>query len=71
MSKQSESKEKQFYTPKLVPSVCSNCFYFRSNTVTMKGVFGDTYKRAKNLRCDLGGFAVRRMGSCSEWKGIA
>jgi hypothetical protein len=78
MSKQSEAKERQQYTPKLIPGVCGNCAQMTCKkrlpawmerdkkswdgkpfTVEEHGV-------VKDMRCGIGGFAVKKTGSCSE-----
>lgn len=83
MSKQSEAKERQQYTPKFIAGTCGNCFHFaceialpawmaRQNYVAM----GEgkvlpwnikEYGQEGNRRCTLGGFAVKKAGSCTEW----
>lgn len=68
MSKQSEAKERQQYVPKYEPAVCMNCVHYSSNVVDR---FGGTYKEENNKRCGLGGFAVKKMGTCIEWSGKA
>lgn len=69
MSKQSEAKERQEYTPKFIPSVCSNCAHFRSEFE--QHTYGSaTWTKEVNLRCGIGGFAVKKGGSCAEWAGI-
>ncbi|HEX7687314.1 MAG TPA: hypothetical protein VF453_06395 [Burkholderiaceae bacterium] len=73
MSKQSEAKERQCYTPKLIPSVCGNCAHKRSTITEHPAEFSwsKPYTTEKDLRCAIGGFAVRKMGSCSEWAGTS
>jgi hypothetical protein len=60
MSRQSEAKAKQGYVPK--PQTCSNCLHFHSEIVDRK-YLGEE----KNLRCGIGGFAVKKMATCNEW----
>lgn len=69
MSKQSEAKDRQQYTPKLIPNVCGNCAHYKSSTTTRQGIFGGTYTDEANKHCGIGGFAVKKMGSCAEWCG--
>lgn len=69
MSKQSEAKERQQYVPKYEPAVCMNCAHYSSDVVERNAVFGGTYKDESNKRCGLGGFAVKKMGTCIEWTG--
>lgn len=70
MSKQSKAKEIQGYVPKPVPNVCMNCSYFRSEVSIRTGYFGGEYTDEKNMRCGLGGFAVKKKGTCNEWRKI-
>ena len=30
--------------------------------------YGDENRQPQNLRCGIGGFAVKKQGSCGEWK---
>lgn len=76
MSKQSEAKERQQYVAKCAPQTCGNCAHLLFEMdfpVWMKkqrGVWCDRFKLEKtNLRCGIGGFAVKKMGTCSEWAG--
>lgn len=78
MSKQSEAKEKQGYNPKPVPHVCGTCGNFESDMDWPKWVkdepekykdfMTESSKKETNTRCLLGGFAVKKMGTCREWK---
>lgn len=70
MSKQTQAKEAQGYVPKAVPQVCCNCAHFVSDKVEREGCFGGVYVDEKNLRCGIGGFAVKKMGTCNEWAGV-
>lgn len=63
MSKQSEAKERQEYVDR--PCACSNCMHYRSKIENL-GMW-ITYET--ELRCGLGGFKVKKMGSCKEWSG--
>jgi len=68
MSKQSEAKKLQGYTPKAVLPVCANCASFKFDlTAELVGVFGDKYQREVNLRCAAGEFAVKKMGTCANF----
>ena len=69
MSKQSEAKERQEYVDKLIPCVCSNCMHYRSRFENVPTLTGETYRSETDLRCGLGGFKVKKMGSCKEWSG--
>jgi len=64
MSKQSDSKEKQGYNPKAAQRTCSTCTYYQSD------IRPDEYNMERNIRCGLGGFAVKKMGLCNEWEAI-
>lgn len=67
MSKQSDAKTSQGYVPKAVPRTCCNCAHFKMDTVT-KECFGKQWKQDTNLRCEIGGFAVKKMGTCCIWE---
>lgn len=70
MSKQSEAKSRQKYVDKLIPCTCSNCAHFRFEKKTAPGQCGyPDYVSYINFRCGIGGFAVKKMSSCSEWAG--
>jgi hypothetical protein len=64
--------ERQQYTPKLIPGTCSNCANMAFDMLlpawmaAQPGVWEDKYKEAKNLRCRIGGFPVKKLGSCAE-----
>lgn len=68
MSRQSEAKEKQGYMPKAIPQICSNCKHYKSETAEKSGFYGPWIKET-NIRCGIGGFAVKKQGTCKEWKG--
>lgn len=65
MSKQSEAKEKQCYVPKVILMTCSNCTHYQSKITEREGVFGGTYHDESDKRCGIGGFAVKKLGSCN------
>lgn len=75
MSAQSKAKESQGYVPKAVPSVCSNCRYFQADYVDVNEKFhkGDAtslirpFFEHRNMRCGIGGFAIKKMGVCNSW----
>lgn len=79
MSKQSEAKEKQQYCAKPVTKTCANCnhleqnfFHYDEKYVRVEGKNPDTEKYARptysdNLRCKIGGFAVKKMATCNEF----
>ncbi len=73
MSKQYKAAiEAQQYTPKLIAGVCGNCTHMKCDMELpawmqrQPGVWEDKYKVAKNLRCGIGGFPVKKSGSCCE-----
>lgn len=70
MSKQSEAKERQGYTPKPIPHVCGTCGNITSDLVEMTGYMGkpNGFVVEKNIRCGIGGFAVKKMATCDEWR---
>lgn len=76
MSKQSEAKERQGYNPKPLARCCGTCVNILSDMdwpEWMKDGKHDSYltenhKIEKNVRCGLGGFAVKKTATCSEWK---
>jgi hypothetical protein len=79
MSKQSEAKAAQGYDPKPEPSTCGNCGHFqcdmtlptwmaRENEVlSVSNKWGPEHKRETNLRCGLGGFAVKKSATCKKF----
>ena len=68
MSKKSEAKERQGYVPKFIPNVCGNCLHFRSEIVKTRGTYG-LWTKETNMRCEIGGFKVKKQGTCQEWAG--
>lgn len=68
MSKQSEAKKIQNYNPKPTPAECSNCREFQKESTFTHEWFGKKYYRDKNLRCGIGGFAVKKRGTCTNHK---
>lgn len=68
MSKQSDAKQKQGYVSKAVPQTCMTCANFKSDISVIPTTYG-TYSKESNVRCGTGGFAVKKMGTCEEWKG--
>ena len=66
MSKQSEAKKKQDYVPSYEPNYCMHCKNFRSDIVQMKNDWV-TWSEEKNVRCGIGGFAIKKKGTCMEF----
>jgi hypothetical protein len=62
MSKQSEAKIKQGYVPKAIPQTCANC-------ASLEILPQTSDFSAAGLRCKIGGFAVKKMGTCNEFSG--
>ena len=74
MSKKYESAiATQQYTPKSIPPVCGNCSNMKFDMELPKWMqldpddWDDSCKRATNLRCGIGGFRVKKQGSCAEY----
>jgi hypothetical protein len=66
MSKQSEAKAAQGYVAKAVPRTCANCAKFLSDKVQKTSEWmKTTWVEEKNLRCGIGGFAVKKNGTCN------
>ena len=69
MSKQSEAKLAQGYIPKPTPNVCSRCNYFAlDKNMVSYGLSNNTYTEEKNIRCELGGFAVKKNSTCNKFE---
>lgn len=83
MSKQSDAKDRQGYNPKPEPKTCTNCRHFEFDTelpvwiqeqnliAQVRGSpapYGPECAVFKNLRCAIGGFAVKRMATCKEFE---
>ena len=62
MSKQQTAKEKQGYNPKPVFPMCSNCKHYSMQPETTN--WG--YTRETNIRCGIGGFAIKKQGTCNS-----
>lgn len=73
MSKKHEAAiEAQKYTPKFIAGVCGNCAY-RIATKTLPtwmqkqpGVWDVETYVVESSRCGVGGFPVKKLGSCCE-----
>lgn len=78
MSKQTEAKERQQYTPKAIPNLCGNCANRKFDRVDTNEESAKKFPHSNiqpyfqdvNQRCGIGGFAIKKMGTCSEWTGI-
>lgn len=69
MSGQSEAKEAQGYVAKATPQTCGNCVNYRSYKQLKVAPFGK-YESETNMRCGLGGFKVKKMGTCLKFEMI-
>jgi hypothetical protein len=70
MSKQSEAKARQGYVSKAVLQVCRNCASFKFDSgFHNEDLHGKRFPKEFNLRCEIGGFAVKKMGTCDEFSG--
>lgn len=70
MSKQEKAKLKQLYVDKCIPNTCSNCASYSSKIEEVERTFGlGTWVKESMMRCTIGGFKVKRMGTCAEWSG--
>jgi len=64
MSKQQDAKALQGYVPKAEPQTCGNCVQFRSELGPPEK-YG--YQKEMNIHCGLGGFAVKKLGTCTQF----
>ncbi len=65
MSKQSEAKKVQNYTPKASQAYCSNCQHYASDKEVKMNAWSKTeWIDEKNIRCGIGGFAIKKQGVC-------
>jgi len=72
MSKQSDAKAAQGYIAKAVPQTCGNCKHFQfervnANAADMGKPMVSEYWVDANLRCGIGGFAVKKLGTCQSF----
>ena len=72
MSKQSEAKQAQGYEQKPVIPVCMNC---KNHEEKATGIYSLVRKQCffewseeKEDRCGIGGFAVKKMGTCKLYE---
>lgn len=69
-SKQELAKRFQGYEEKPMPKVCSNCQNFtfdKVQTIAPSAWNPNGYWEDKNLRCKLGGFAVKKRATCNAF----
>ena len=67
ISKQQKAKNEQGYIAKPIPKSCSRCEHFLMDTEKVKSYFVD-FTKESNLRCAIGGFAVKKTATCDEFK---
>lgn len=67
MSKQSEAKQAQGYEQKPVITVCKNCKHFKFK-IEEYVPFGGVYYLDKEIRCGIGGFAIKKMATCKLYE---
>lgn len=79
-SKVAAAKERQAYNPSPAAKTCGNCLHFvseralpewmaRSNESGRNRPFKvENYGIETNKRCGIGGFAVKKMATCNEFK---
>ena len=68
MSKQLEAKQAQGYEQKPVIHVCKNSKHFTSKFTNAYDIWNSIYQIEKEMRCGIGGFAVKKMGTCNLYK---
>jgi hypothetical protein len=69
MSKQSEAKENQNYRKQ--PMCCQHCAHFSSEFKDRRPAWSSSnyvITEEKNIRCNLGGFAVQKTASCDKFE---
>ncbi|RPE05535.1 hypothetical protein EGT74_24435 [Chitinophaga lutea] len=68
MSKQQKAKETQGYQAKPVMPFCINCQHFTSKVEQVKSAWSvGTYTRESEVRCGIGGFAIKKQGTCNSF----
>jgi hypothetical protein len=67
MSKQSDAKAAQGYDPKPMPKTCMNCANFTCDR-SQPYLPHNEYWLENNLRCTIGGFAVKKMATCDKFE---
>lgn len=67
MSKQSEAKDNQGYNPKPRPQICRECKNFQFEKVFTHEYAREKYYKDKNLKCCIGGFAVKKIATCKQF----
>lgn len=62
-NKKLKPKIKQEYEAKPVFPKCANCKHYKSEEKIEEGYYANWTKEV-NMRCGLGGFAVKKYGTC-------
>lgn len=65
MSKQSDAKASQGYVAKPIPKTCANCKHLKMEVEEYKDWMLRIYTKEKNIRCGIGGFAVKKTATCN------
>ena len=68
MSKQSEAKAQQGYVPNPTATACMNCENYSSDFEPTAGYGSRIYNKEVNIRCGIGGFAIKKLGRCNCFK---
>lgn len=71
MSRLNAAKIAQGYVQKAEPRTCVSCKNFTCDRIQTHAATSwapNGFYEDKNLRCVLGGFAVKKMGTCDEWE---
>ena len=70
-SKVQKQKEKQGYNADYKPMFCMHCRYYSSKIETLNKGYGD-FQKESELRCGLGGFALKKKASCNDfvWRSL-
>lgn len=75
MTKSAKAKKEQDYTPKLIPQTCGVCQHCAPVMgQVLRYIDPDSYLSGTHMvsepvsqKCGIGGFAVKKMGSCGLW----
>ena len=67
-SKQQQAKERQGYEITPVLPVCSTCQHYTSRIERGENFWGHGVEQEKDLRCGIGGFAIKKTASCVSWE---
>lgn len=67
-SKQQIAKEFQGYVAKPVPHTCVNCKHYTSEITVVEHRWG-SYENETDIRCGIGGFAIKKTATCKLFEG--